>query len=188
MSRPIASRAGFTLLEILVALVIIGLLVGTLVPSTLSQVSKGEHNRLAEDLSSLRMAAKMFRIDVQRWPGDMEDLYSQPLTVAPDSALTGTLYPATLTAKWAGPYVEEGTIKGDTLPTALGGVVVNRFSQTLWGGKNFLTIKVKNIPQADAQAVSLRVDLDNDVSSTDAGGQVRWIAGDTLVFLAAPIQ
>ena len=47
---------------------------------------------------------------------------------------------------------------------------------------------IKNIPQADAQAVSIRVDGDSDVSATDAGGQVRWTAGDTLVFLAAPVQ
>ncbi|MBW3628446.1 MAG: prepilin-type N-terminal cleavage/methylation domain-containing protein [Gemmatimonadetes bacterium] len=188
MQRPLSSPAGFTLLEILVALVIIGLLVGALVPSTLSQVSRGEHNRLSEDLASLTSAAKMFRLDVQRWPGDMEDLYAAPLATAADNELTGGQYPAAVLGRWAGPYVEEGTVKGDTLATALGGFVVNRFSQTLWGAKPFLTIKVKNIPQADAQAVSLRVDLDSDVSSTDAGGQVRWIAGDTLVFLAAPVQ
>ena len=188
MPRQIGSRNGFTLLEILVALVIIGLLVGTLVPSTLSQLSRGESNRISEDLHSLGTAAKLFRVDMQRWPGDMEDLVSQPLGIAPDGDLTGGLYPAPLLAKWAGPYVEEGTVKGDTLATALGGVIVNRFSQTLWGGKNFVTVKVKNIPQADAQAVSIRVDGDNDVTATDAGGQVRWIAGDTLVFLAAPAQ
>jgi hypothetical protein len=67
-------------------------------------------------------------------------------------------------------------------------VIVNRFSQTLWGGRNFITMKVKHIQQADAQAVSLRVDGDSDVTATDAGGQVRWLTGDTLVFLAAPVQ
>jgi hypothetical protein len=118
----------------------------------------------------------------------MEDLVAQPLATSPDSALTGSLYPVPVVSKWAGPYVEEGTVKGDTLPTALGGVIVNRFSQTAWGGKNFITMKVKYVPQSDAQAVSLRVDGDTDVTATDAGGQVRWLAGDTLVFLAAPVQ
>ena len=65
---------------------------------------------------------------------------------------------------------------------------MNRFSQTAWGGRNFLTMKVRSITQADAQAVSLRVDGDDDVSATDAGGQVRWVTGDTLVFLAVPVQ
>jgi type II secretion system protein G len=186
MKREIRSGEGFTLLEILVALVIIGLLVGTLVPATLSQVSRGEHNRISEDLHSLGTAAKLFRVDMQRWPGDMEDLVTVPATG--DSVLTGGTYPPVLLPRWAGPYVEEGAIKGDTLPTALGGVVVNRFSQTAWGGKDFLTMKVKFIQQADAQAVSIRVDGDDDVTATDAGGQVRWLAGDTLVFLAVPVQ
>ena len=186
MKREIGSDEGFTLLEILVALVIIGLLVGTLVPATLSQVSRGEHNRIGEDLHSLETAAKLFRVDVQRWPGDMEDLVTQP--TSGDSVATGGTYPTPLLSRWAGPYLEEGTIKGDTLPTALGGVIVNRFSQTAWGGKNFLTMKVKFVQQADAQAVSVRVDGDSDVTSTDAGGQVRWLAGDTLVFLAVPVQ
>ena len=186
MQRETRSDAGFTLLEILVALVIIGLLVGTVVPATLGQVSRGEYNRIGEDLASLETAAKLFRVDVQRWPGDMEDLVAQP--AAADSVLGGGAYPVALLPRWAGPYVEQGTIKGDTLPTALGGVVVNRFSQTAWGGKSFLTMKVKYVQQADAQAVSIRIDGDNDVTATDAGGQVRWLAGDTLVFLAAPVQ
>jgi hypothetical protein len=118
----------------------------------------------------------------------MEDLVAQPLGTTADSVLTGGTYPAALLPKWTGPYIEEGTVKGDTLPTALGGVIVNRFSQTAWGGKNFITMKVKYVPQSDAQAVSLRVDGDTDVTATDAGGQVRWLAGDTLVFLAAPVQ
>lgn len=188
MQPKIGSRGGFTLLEILVALVIIGLLIGTLLPSALSQVGRGEINRVNEDVVAVATAAKLFRVDLQRWPGDLEDLVSQPLTTSADAPLTGGSYPAALTTRWAGPYIEEGTLKGDTLPTALGGVIVNGFTQTLWGAKNFLTVRVKNIPQADAQSLSVRVDGDNDVSATDAGGQVRWIAGDTLVFLAAPVQ
>ena len=200
VKRSPASRGGFTLLEILVALVLIGLLVGTLLPAVLNQLSRGEVNRIGEDLQAVAQAAKTFRIDVQRWPGDLEDLYSTPLTTSPDATVTGALFPVQLASRWAGPYVEEGIIKGDSLPTASGGVILNWFSQTSWGGKNFLTIKVKGITSADAQALSLQLDGDTLVNAgsattapNDALGQVRWRSGgdggvDTLIYLSAPVQ
>jgi len=195
-NRVRASSAGFTLLEILVALVLIGLLVGTLLPSVLNQLTRGEINRISEDLNAISNAAKTFRVDVQRWPGDLEDLVTAPASTA-DSTLNpgGTTYPSGLAGKWAGPYVEQGTIKGDSLPTAAGGVIVNRFSRTTWGGRDFLTIKAKGITVADAQALSLRIDGDTvtNITATDAAGQIRFRVGtggavDTLYYLAAPVQ
>lgn len=191
-----ASRAGFTLMEILVALVLIGLLVGTLLPSVVSQVSRGEVNRVAEDLDGVLDAAKTFRVDVSRWPGDLEDLYSAPTTG--DAPVTGGSYPAGLAAKWSGPYFEAGALKGDTLPTALGGVVVNSVTQTRWGGKDFITLRVKNVVASDAQALSLQIDGDTVVTAYSSGttpnenaGRVRWVTGggvDTLIYLGAPVK
>src|SRR5687767_7213960 len=121
--RPVAPspRGGFTLLEILVALVLIGLLVGTLVPTVMSNVGRGELNRVHEDLEAINTAAKTFRVDVQRWPGDLEDVVVQP--GAADSVLTGGVYPGGLLTKWAGPYLEIGSV-GTGIPTAMGGVVL----------------------------------------------------------------
>jgi type II secretion system protein G len=185
-------RGGFTLLEILVALVLIGLLVGTLVPTVINNVGRGEVNRVQEDLESLNTASKAFRVDVQRWPGDLEDLVVQPTTADNDSALTATLYPPALQSRWSGPYLEIGSVVGG-IPTALGGTILNRISQTAWNTENFVTIKVLNVSQEDARSLSARVDGDTSVSpSLDTAGKVRWKAGsagaDTLIYLGAPVQ
>ena len=192
-TRRTASRGGFTLMEILVALILIGLLVGTLLPSVINQVSKGELNRVNEDLEAVSNAAKAFRVDVQRWPGDLEDLYAQPLATTADTSLTGGQYPAGLAAKWEGPYFELGSIAGDSIVTELGGVILDTFSQTPWGAQSFVTIKVKNVSQEDARELSLRIDGDTITApATSVGGRVRWKVGtagaDTLIFLGAPVQ
>jgi type II secretion system protein G len=184
------ARGGFTLLEILVALVLIGLLVGTLVPTVMNNVGRGEVNRVQEDLEAVNTASKTFRVDVQRWPGDLEDIVVQP--TATDSVLTGGLYPAGLLTKWAGPYLELGSV-GAGIPTALGGTVLNRLAQTSWNGKNFVTIKVLNVSQTDAHTLSARVDGDRAVGHPlVGGGMVRWGLGtggaDTLIYLGAPVQ
>jgi general secretion pathway protein G len=186
------SERGFTLLEILVALVLVGLLAGTLLPSVMNNIERGEINRVHEDVEALNTAAKTFRVDVQRWPGDAEDITVQPTTASNDSALTGGLYPTGLQTRWAGPYLEIGNV-GTGIPTSLGGLILNRLGQTAWNGKNFLTIKVLNVSQADARTLSLRVDGDTAVGhALDTAGKVRWRVGsagaDTLMYLGAPVQ
>jgi type II secretion system protein G len=189
-----ASSAGFTLVEILVALVLIGLLVGTLVPTVVSQVGNGELNRVQEDVQAVNTASKAFRTDVGRWPGDMEDLVVQPLSASTaDSVLVGTggQYLATQTAQWAGPYLELGSV-GTGLSTALGGVVLNRLGSTTWNTKPFLTVKVLNIGISDAQTLSQRIDGDTLTGpANDAAGKIRWKLGssgaDTLLYLGSPV-
>ena len=183
-------RGGVSLHEILVALVLIGLLVGTLVPTVMNNVGRGEVNRVQEDLEAVNTAAKAFRVDVQRWPGDLEDIAVQP--TGTDAPLTGGTYPVGLMARWAGPYLEIGNV-ATGIPTALGGTVLNAMGQTDWNGRNFVTIKVLNVSQADAHTLSTRVDGDTAVGHALAtAGKVRWRVGtggaDTLIYLGAPVQ
>lgn len=189
--RLSASSAGFTLVEILVALVLIGLLVGTLIPTVVSQVGNGEYNRVQEDVQGVNTAAKAFRTDVGRWPQQLKHLVVQPVATT-DSAIVGGLYPSALVTRWAGPYLELGNV-GTGLPTALGGVVVNRLDTLTWNSKVFLVVKVANITIGDAQTISLRVDGDTLTGRTNVlAGKVRWKAGstgaDTLLYLGSPLQ
>ncbi len=185
-------RAGFTLVEILVTLLLIGLLVGVVLPSVLSQSEKGENQRVIDDVEAIRSATKLFRLDVQRWPGALDQLVVASTGAwSTTNDLSGNAIPGGLLNKWGGPYLELGDLPGDTLVTALGGSVQTAFSTTSWGGTDFLTIQVNHIPQANAEAISELVDGDTDVSSSaDSGGRVRWVSGtpNYLLYLAAPIN
>lgn len=173
------------------ALVLIALLAGTLVPSVLNQLGKGEVNRIVEDVGALGQGTKSFRLDVNRWPGDLEDLVQRP-SGAGDTDLNAAAYPGSLTNRWNGPYLEVGMIKGDSLLTGRGGVVRNAFTKTSWGGKDFLTITVAGLTKEDVQAVSVIIDGDTvvDNATADDNGRVRWAAGPPgeMLYLVAPVN
>lgn len=180
-------KHGFTLIEILVALVLIGLLAGTLMPAVINQLNRGETNRITEDLAALERGAKAFRTDVSRWPGGLDDLVSAPTTA--DRDIEGNAFPTGLAGRWAGPYLEIGTIPGDTLISGGGAIIDSVFTSLAWGSANFVVMKAIGVSADDTREISVIVD--GDTATT--GGKVRWKAGgtglpDTLVYYATPIE
>lgn len=65
---------GFTLLELLVVIVIIGLLAGYVAPRYFSQVSKSEVQVARAQIESLEKALDQFRLDHRRYPTAEEGL------------------------------------------------------------------------------------------------------------------
>lgn len=86
--------AGFTLLELLVVIVIIGLLAGYVAPRYFSQVGKSEIQVAKAQIESLEKALDQFRLDVRRYPTAEEGL--EALVAKPSSA-----------ASWSGPYLKK---------------------------------------------------------------------------------
>ncbi len=86
---------GFTLLELLVVIVIIGLLAAYVGPKYFSQLSKSEVTVAKAQIESFEKSLDTFRLDVGRYPSTEEGMAA--LTVAP----------ATAGAKWNGPYLEK---------------------------------------------------------------------------------
>ena len=178
------SRSGFSLLEILVALVLIGLLVGTLLPSVMGQMGRGELNRVVEDLHSVENGAKAFRVDVNRWPGDLEDLVVGVVAAADDSTLDGQAYPAGLATRWGGPYLEGLTLaNGDSLSTAVGGWIADDLGTATMSGASYLTVSVTGIDSAMARSINNEMDRDTAM----AAGRIRYASG-VLTYLATPVN
>lgn len=94
MTDPSAMQRmrGFTLLELLVVMVIIGLLAGYVGPKYFSQIGKSEIKATRAQIDGLGKAIDQFRLDVGRYPNTEEGL---------NSLITR---PANL-AKWDGPYL-----------------------------------------------------------------------------------
>jgi general secretion pathway protein G len=95
MSRPTDRRRGrgFTLLELLVVMVIIGLLAAYVAPRYFSQVGKSEVRSAQAQIASLRNALDTYRLDVGSYPSTEQGLAA--LTTKPASA-----------GKWNGPYLQ----------------------------------------------------------------------------------
>src|SRR5215813_7394525 len=86
---------GFTLLELLVVIVIIGLLAGYVAPRYFSQVGKSEIQVARAQIDSLEKALDAYRLDMRRYPSTEEGLAA--LVTRPATAPT-----------WSGPYLKKG--------------------------------------------------------------------------------
>lgn len=87
------NMAGFTLLELLVVIVIIGLLAAYVGPKYFSQLGKSEVTMAKAQINSFEKALDTFRLDVGRYPNTEEGLNA--MLVAPPTA----------GARWDGPYL-----------------------------------------------------------------------------------
>ena len=91
--RP-ARQAGFTLLELLVVLVILGLLAGYVAPRYFSQVGKTEVTTAQAQIGALEKALDQYRIDTGRYPSTEQGLAA--LNAKPSDE-----------ARWGGPYLKK---------------------------------------------------------------------------------
>src|SRR5436853_945301 len=73
MRNPM-KNLGFTLLELLVVIVIIGLLAGYVAPRYFAQVGKSEIQVARAQIESLEKALDQYRLDMRRYPSAEEGL------------------------------------------------------------------------------------------------------------------
>ena len=95
--RPGSTRLarGFTLLELLVVMVIIGLLVGYVAPMYFKQVGKSELKVAKAQIESFGKALDQYRLDTGHYPTTEQGL--QALMVKPADE-----------SRWDGPYLKKG--------------------------------------------------------------------------------
>ena len=86
---------GFTLIEIMVVVVIIGLLAAVIVPEVVNKVSEARVAKAKEDIQSLETALTEYRLDNSTYPTTQQGL--KALVKKPnDPSLTN----------WHGPYIQ----------------------------------------------------------------------------------
>ncbi|KVD76350.1 type II secretion system protein GspG [Burkholderia sp. ABCPW 14] len=94
LAREARRISGFTLLELLVVMVIIGLLAGLVAPRYFEQVGKSNTKIARAQIVSLGQALDQYRLDVGSYPTTEEGL--QALVAKPSDA-----------TRWSGPYLQK---------------------------------------------------------------------------------
>jgi len=89
---------GFTLLELLVVMVIIGLLAGYVGPKFFGQIGKSEVKAAKAQIDGLQKALDQYRIDMGRYPSTEQGL--AVLVTKPSDE-----------PRWAGPYLSKAVPK-----------------------------------------------------------------------------
>jgi general secretion pathway protein G len=69
-----AAERGFTLIEIMVVIVILGVLAALVVPNVLSRTDDARIAAAKSDLGAIRQALKLYRLDNQRYPTNEQGL------------------------------------------------------------------------------------------------------------------
>lgn len=98
------NRAGFTLVEILVGVFIVGLLTAVVSPMFVYRLKTSRAEAITSEMQNLQSALQLFYNDVGRYPARLDYLDVIP-TVGSVNDACGVAIPATLQAKFRGPYI-----------------------------------------------------------------------------------
>jgi general secretion pathway protein G len=97
VKRP-SGNEGFTLLEILVVIAILGLLIGLVAPAALRQLSGARNSVAKQSIERISSVLDLYKLDVGSYPSS-------------DQGLAALVQKPSGSDNWNGPY-----LKGDTLP------------------------------------------------------------------------
>lgn len=210
-------RAGFTLIEILVTLILLSLLIAAVFPVVTQQLGQADAPRLANDLVSIRSGIETFHANVRKgFPGDLEDLIFQPVasgTGGGDVDVAGNNYISQISGRWNGPYADFSAVEGTS--RASGNLFETGFSAfvdydltcfNLASGANgdalencenghFVAVRINSLTTDDFTKINELFDGSGETASTtvaQTSGKMRCLeSGENCVpayYLAVPFR
>jgi prepilin-type N-terminal cleavage/methylation domain-containing protein len=201
----VRKQRGFTLTEVLVTTVVIGVLAAVMLPALMRQTSAADPARLASELGTLKTGIEIFSNNMRPFfPGDLEDLVNAP--VATDEDLSAATY--TNVNRWKGPYVQQSHAAADAIASGVAtpwragangayeaDLEICNITLTTGlcpapaaGSTNFVGIRMSGLSDTEILELNTMIDGASEVAPQLTSGLFR---GDTTaaaeaVFLAVP--
>lgn len=104
MQKSLKRVPGFSLIEVMIAVAIIGIMAATVGPSIVNYLSKGRVSQTKTKLATIKMALQDYQTDVGHFPTKAEGNL-QALVKSPKGEK--------VRKKWDGPYIEGGEVPED---------------------------------------------------------------------------
>jgi len=205
-----AGRRGFTLIEVLVTVAVIGVLVAVTIPAVTSQINAADPARILSDLGNITSGIDAFSINVRpSMPGDVEDLANAVSSTGDlDGGTTisaGVAYGTSYT-KWKGPYIEKPVVEnfssaaGNAFSSGYSSFVQNDFvrcnSKVAFQGcsltlpPDYLVVQIAPLTEAEFELVNKLIDTQESAgpSTSQSLGKLRYkAASSTAYYYATPL-
>jgi general secretion pathway protein G len=105
---PASARTGFTLLEVMIVVVILGILAALVVPKIISRPDEARVIAAKQDIASFMQALKLYRLDNLRYPSTeqgLQALVEKPVAMPlPPNWKTGGYIERLPKDPWGNPY------------------------------------------------------------------------------------
>ena len=106
--KPRRHQSGFTLIEVMVVVVILGILAALIVPKIMSRPDEARAIAAKQDVAALAQALKLYRLDNRRYPSTeqgLQALVAKPAQApVPDNWKTGGYLERLPLDPWGKPY------------------------------------------------------------------------------------
>lgn len=169
------NEKGFTLIELVVVIAIIGILAAVVAPQAFKAIDKSRVAAAESDLKAIKSAVINYYTDTSEWPETAETQDE-----ATNTFVTGNNLPST----WNGPYLERWPAKNP------------------WGGeyqyhndysdgdveikKGYKYILMTNVPDSAKEQLEKDLDggtVDSSNSTSDSDGVIRWTTTKEVYFI-----
>lgn len=97
------NEKGFTLIELMVVIVILGILAGMIVPRIMDRPEDARRTKAEIDIGTLKQALQMYRLDNGKYPSMDQGLRA---LIEPPAA-------GQLAKNWKGPYLDKSSVPKD---------------------------------------------------------------------------
>lgn len=174
----LARRRGFTLVEVIVAVVVLTAIAAIMIPTFAGQNTKKAADQTASTLQSLSLSLNNantalgnvgFLQKVKFYPKYLHHLTTQ--ITRTDARCSGTAYVSADTAAWAGGAPYSGlSIDANGVATPLGWVHDTVFRSAFTPANSYIEVHLDSVSTADVQELDL--DIDNSADSTS--GYLRY--------------
>ncbi len=114
--RPVPTRPAFTIIEIMVVVVIIGVLAGLIVPQIVGRLGRSKQSVAHQQLAQIELAINLFYTEYERHPTTLDELLQRPADIDEAIWLPPTLKPKHLLDPWGRPFVYQQPGDHDPYP------------------------------------------------------------------------